>query len=781
LSGRNFESFPNSSVSQSYWNSAVIGPWTGTSWPAASYLEWENAGSTYSTIETYEYDGDPPSGAGWTYGGFPPAGFTPNYQRMRFGLTTALMSDGYFSYEISTSGHGTRGLLWFDEYDNAGAGRGYLGQPTGPATAQTGGVYRRDYTGGIALVNPSSSAVTVQLGGTFQKIKGTQAPTINNGAQVTAVTIPARDGIVLLRTTPVTPTDTTAPSTTSDAQLTYISSATIKLTATDNVGVAATYYILDGGAQQTGNTVTVSTIGTHTLQYWSKDAAGNVETRKSVTFSVTTPPDTTAPATTSDAKASYVSSATINLTASDNVGVTGTYYVLDGGAQQSGTKVVVNTVGTHTLQYWSVDAAGNVEGRKSVTFSVTAPLPPADTTAPVTTSDALASYISLATIRLTATDNVGVTATYFVLDGGAQRTGTTVSTTALGSHTLQYWSVDAAGNIEARKSVTFTVAAPADTTAPSTTSDAKASYLSSATINLTASDNVGVTATYYVVDGGAQQAGTKVVVNTVGTHTLQYWSVDAAGNVETRTSVTFSITAPAPDPTPTPTPTPDPTVTPDPTTTPVPAPVVYAPTLTSDSYSIKYGQTTTLRIGVTPAAGVQLRLESKSATSLDWVGIALLTTDANGNVSLPVGPLATTNYRVVVVNDGSISNVVTVRVRAVASAKTSKSTVYKTSSLTVSGTVSSATTTLTRLSMLASIANVDGTNPPKVAPARAVLQQKLGKGGWKTIRVLGLSATGGYKVKLYPHVRGTRYFRVVVSATALNETGYSNSAKLAVR
>jgi hypothetical protein len=247
--------------------------------------------------------------------------------------------------------------------------------------------------------------------------------------------------------------------------------------------------------------------------------------------------------------------------------------------------------------------------------------------------------------------------------------------------------------------------------------------------------------------------------------------VDAAGNVEARKSATFTVTAPTPDPTTTP--------TPDPTTTP--APVVYAPTLSSDSYSIKYGQTTTLHIGVKPAAGIQVRLESKTATSIGWVGIALLTTDANGNVALPVAPLATTDYRVVVVDGGSVSNIVNVRVRAVASAKGSKNTVYKTSSLTVSGSISSATTTLVRLSMLASISSIDGTNPPKVGPARAVLQQKIGKGGWKTIRVLSLSSTGGYRVKLYPRIRGTRYFRVVVSATALNESGYSNSVKLAVR
>ena len=73
--------------------------------------------------------------------------------------------------------------------------------------------------------------------------------------------------------------DTTAPTTVSNAVATYTASASIKLTATDsNSGVAATYYRLDGGATQSGATVSVTTTGTHTLEFWSVDSAGNTET-----------------------------------------------------------------------------------------------------------------------------------------------------------------------------------------------------------------------------------------------------------------------------------------------------------------------------------------------------------------------------------------------------------------------------------------------------------------------------------------------------------------------
>ena len=95
------------------------------------------------------------------------------------------------------------------------------------------------------------------------------------------------------------------------------------------------------------------------------DVAANVETpHKSATFSITAPPvlDTIAPTTSSDAASAYVSAATIHLSATDNAGGSGvahTYHKLDGGAQTEGATIVVDAVGSHTLEFWSVDMAGN--------------------------------------------------------------------------------------------------------------------------------------------------------------------------------------------------------------------------------------------------------------------------------------------------------------------------------------------------------------------------------------------------------------------------------------
>jgi Hypothetical glycosyl hydrolase family 15 len=120
-----------------------------------------------------------------------------DYQSMRYGLASCLMNDGYYSFTSTSAGY--TGVVWFDEY-NANLGSAISSPPT---AAWQNGVWRRDFTNGIALVNPKGNGPqTVQLGGTFVKINGTQDPSVNNGQTVTSVTLQDRDGIILLRQSP---------------------------------------------------------------------------------------------------------------------------------------------------------------------------------------------------------------------------------------------------------------------------------------------------------------------------------------------------------------------------------------------------------------------------------------------------------------------------------------------------------------------------------------------------------------------------------------------------
>jgi len=96
-------------------------------------------------------------------------------------------------------------------------------------------------------------------------------------------------------------------------------------------------------------------------------------------------------------------------------------------------------------------------------MSQTAPLPP-DNTPPHTDSDALSSYVGYAVIHLTATDGgSGVASTWWRVDGGTAQQGTTASVATTGTHTVQFWSVDIAGNtepVDADNTATFSVTAP---------------------------------------------------------------------------------------------------------------------------------------------------------------------------------------------------------------------------------------------------------------------------------------------------------------------------------
>ncbi|MFN2299666.1 MAG: putative glycoside hydrolase [Anaerolineales bacterium] len=362
LNGVHFESFPSSAVGTGggtpAWETMVFGPRHD-----GGYLEWSAyaARPRFTVLQTFQNETSPNATSDIdklrNAADCRDADFEPDYRRMRFGLATTLLGDGFFSFEYSTYASSWMCLFWFDEYDNAGAGKGYLGRPLGPpyravpslavpnllgdgsfdrsldgwttwanepegcslsisrdagspaeegatvrvetagcgssyhsvlgppqrfaltagkpytlsfwaradrlitidavlqksadpwtlygsfgridltpfwrhyrvsavssaadpaaglsflmgaesgtvwfdgVTLQEGSdqVWRRDFEGGIVLVNPTAEPRTVSLGGQFRKIRGTQDPAVNDGSVVSEVTLPARDGLILLR------------------------------------------------------------------------------------------------------------------------------------------------------------------------------------------------------------------------------------------------------------------------------------------------------------------------------------------------------------------------------------------------------------------------------------------------------------------------------------------------------------------------------------------------------------------------------------------------------
>src|SRR6266480_137514 len=262
---------------------------------------------------------------------------------------------------------------------------------------------------------------------------------------------------------------------------------TASVTSVGALTVAGVQFKLDGnnlGAEDTTapysvswNTTTASN-ASHTLTAVARDSFGMLWTSDPVTVTVfndTTPPSVSI---TSPASGTIVGG-TISVTASasDNVGVVGVQFLLDGlntGAEAAAAPYSAswNTTtasnGSHSLTAVARDAAGNRTTSAPVAVTVSNGAP-ADMTPPAVsiTSPASGARVSgTVTMTANASDNIGVVGVQFLLDGvnvGAEVTAAPYSapwdtTTASRSpHTLTAVARDAAGNRTTSAPVSVTV------------------------------------------------------------------------------------------------------------------------------------------------------------------------------------------------------------------------------------------------------------------------------------------------------------------------------------
>jgi len=188
--------------------------------------------------------------------------------------------------------------------------------------------------------------------------------------------------------TPVscTSTDTTPPTTsitlagTAGSNGWYKSSVTVTLTAADGhgTGVNSIKYRVDGGTLKTySSPFSVSGDKVHTVEYYSTDRNNNVELTKSTAVKIdVTKPSTTCTLTgTKDRKTGqYTTPVTVKLSATDGTtgsGVAQIWYKLDGLAWTPYTgQFMVSESGGHTVYYYAIDNAGNVEAQKQTSFII---------------------------------------------------------------------------------------------------------------------------------------------------------------------------------------------------------------------------------------------------------------------------------------------------------------------------------------------------------------------------------------------------------------------------
>ena len=308
--------------------------------------------------------------------------------------------------------------------------------------------------------------------------------------------------------------------------------------ARDVSGVAATHYRVDDGAWQTGTSAEVTGDGQHTVSYYSTDNAGNdeaVKTSRTLTIG-TTPPG----ASTDDAPAGWVNH-DVTLTITPGERAVRTTYEVDGGPTQTGTSVVIEAPATHAndgvhlITYRSSTIGDVAEDTRTAVVRI-------DTTAPQTSDNAPAGWQhGPVTLTLAAGDaSSGVASTTYVIDGGAQRQGTSVVVSGDGTHTVGYFSTDNAGNDEAIESATVQI----DDSAPQVTCPQAGRWFKtkSVTARFTATDGAsGVRDIAYRVGQGPWKTGSSALITGLGRHAVSFRATDANGNVSAAKSCVIGI------------------------------------------------------------------------------------------------------------------------------------------------------------------------------------------------------------------------------------------------
>jgi hypothetical protein len=233
-------------------------------------------------------------------------------------------------------------------------------------------------------------------------------------------------------------------------------------------------------------------------------------------------------------------------------------YKVDGSSFSSTVPVFAtdgSADGLHTVSVEEEDAAGNISAAASLSFTL-------DTTAPATPTLVLTHDTGVSnTDGVTSDPSItystpapGDTLLYKV-DGGGYSAAVPVFATdhsADGMHTVSVEEVDSAGNVSNVASLSFTL----DTTTPAAPTlvlahDTGASNTDNVTSDpsiIYSTPAVGDTL-LYKVDGGSYSATVPVFAtdhSADGSHTVSIEEVDAAGNVSSAASLSFTLDTTAP-------------------------------------------------------------------------------------------------------------------------------------------------------------------------------------------------------------------------------------------
>ncbi|MEO6201169.1 MAG: PxKF domain-containing protein, partial [Cryobacterium sp.] len=361
-----------------------------------------------------------------------------------------------------------------------------------------------------------TAPVTKTAEGAAQQVTGTATDNASNTATNTAV----------VNIDKTKPTITATADRAANANLWYNDDVTVNFSATDELsGVASA-----PAAKTLGEGQNQSASGT------ASDTAGNSASAEITGINV----DKTAPVLTASFPTGWhTGDVTVDWSCTDS---------LSGVALAPADDLVQGEGNDLASTRSCTDVAGNTATKtvSGIKIDRTAPTTGASVPTPLATG----WYSDDVTVTLTGHDAVsGIGDTYFSVDGGdAQTYGAPFLFTTRGEHTIAFWSIDLAGNLEARTGNEITVkidGAPPVTTVINPISPASGWFVTSGIpVAFTAADaESGISATYYSIDGGATQTyGEPFSAELgIGEHTITYWSVDLAANPEEKRSTTVWV------------------------------------------------------------------------------------------------------------------------------------------------------------------------------------------------------------------------------------------------
>ncbi len=330
----------------------------------------------------------------------------------------------------------------------------------------------------------------------------------------------------------------------------YNTIQTVELRCTDFGGATCykTYYTLDGSFPSQSSIEYLGAISipsTTTLRYLSEDSVGNLESPKIQEYLITTSlPVTTA----SPVSGIFSGEINVALTCSVSGGsrCLNIYYSVDGTTPTINSSVYVSPINITNsnsltkLQYFSTDIAGNIETIKTQIYEL-------DSLPPKTTSNLNTGfYNKTLSILLSCIDasSKGCAKTYYAINGVVTSTSPLYSanvpiniTTMNAETTLNYFSIDNAGNVENINTQTYIL----DNIAPITSaSEIAGSYQAPITVALSCAEitpGSGCKNIYYTTDGSTPAINSTTTnlydgnsININETSLLRYFSTDNANN-----------------------------------------------------------------------------------------------------------------------------------------------------------------------------------------------------------------------------------------------------------